>query len=101
MKQVIKQVQPIDEDELATDLKFLYHNRSDTVDQFIEEATAVMRYHLNQAVANYQYSLHEDLKRQISNEILQIIVRSEKPSIVQSSQQKQAPSEEADSGWAS
>lgn len=83
MKQVIKQIEPLDEDELEKDLRFLFNTRSETTDQFIEEAIPVIKYHLNQAMSKYQESLLKDLTFHMKNEIISVIVRSKRETIVE------------------
>lgn len=84
-KNVIKQVSPIDEESAEADLKFLYHNRSDTSDQFVEQGLALIKNHVNEAMLNYQMQLIEDLSTQMRGEIVNIIVRNKRQSIVEES----------------
>jgi hypothetical protein len=78
---VIKQIEPVDMDELEKDLRFLYHNRTDTVDLFVDEAIPVFKYHLNELVARYQEQLLADLTSSLSGEIAGIIMRSRRETI--------------------
>lgn len=89
---VVKQVEPVDEDELEKDLRFIYHNRNDTVDQFLDEATSVMKYHLNEMMVRYQEGLLNDLTSSLRGEILDVIVRSRRPTVY--GQSPAAPKEE-------
>lgn len=81
-RKIVKEIEPLDEDELTTDLKFLYHNRSDTVDLFIEEAIPVMKYHINQVMVAYQEKLMETLTNSLHGEIAGIILRTRRETIL-------------------
>lgn len=74
-KQEFRQIEPLDEDELDADLRFLYHNRTDTVDQFVEEAIPVIKYHVNEVIAKYQDKLLSELTNHIQGEIAGVILR--------------------------
>ena len=83
MKHVIKEISPTDVDALEADLKFLYNNRSDHVDQFVEEGIALFKSHLHDAMHNYQTQLLEDMSRHLRNEVLNVIVRSRREAVVE------------------
>jgi hypothetical protein len=74
-RKVQRMIEPLDEADLETDLKFLYHNRTDTVDQFIDEAIPVIKYHVNQVMTTYQDRLLEELTDYMRGEIAGVILR--------------------------
>lgn len=80
-KKIVKEIEPLDEGELTIDLKFLYHNRSDTVDLFIEEAIPVMKYHINKVMVEYQERLMETLTNSLRGEIAHIIVNTRRATV--------------------
>jgi len=81
-KKVIKQIEALDEDELEVDLKFLYHNRTDTVDQFIDEAIPLIKYHVNEVMIRYQDRLLEDLTGYLKGEIAGVILRVRRETVI-------------------
>lgn len=91
VKKVIQQIEPINEEELEKDLRFIWNNRSETEDQFLEELIPTIKYHLNEAMARYQVRLINDLGRQLKNEVIGIVVRNKRGTIV----------EEDDNEWGS
>lgn len=66
----------LDEDALETDIKFLMHNRSETDEQFIDEAIALIKTHMRTALAQYQVQLIDDLSRHLRDEVVNVVVRS-------------------------
>lgn len=78
-----KQIEPLNEDELDKDLRFLYHNRSDTADQFVDEAVPMIKYHVNEVVARYQERLLDELTEYMRGEIAGIILRVRRETILQ------------------
>lgn len=84
-KKVIRQIEPLDEDELEKDLRFIWNNRSETEDQFLEEIVPTIKYHLNEAMARYQLSMIDDISRQLKNEVVGIVVRSKRATVVEES----------------
>lgn len=80
-RKVTKQIEPLDEDELEKDLRFLYHNRSDTADLFVEEAIPVIKYHVNQVMAAYQEKLLEELTQYLKGEIAGVILRTRRETV--------------------
>lgn len=81
MRKVLRSIQPLDEDELEKDLRFLFHNRSETVDQFVDEAIPVFKYHANQVMASYQESLLENLTNSLKGDIAGIILRTRRETV--------------------
>lgn len=81
-KRIVKrQIEALDEDELDKDLRFLYHNRSDTVDLFIEEAIPIIKYHINEVMVRYQDRLLADLTNSLKGEIAGILLRTRRETI--------------------
>lgn len=80
-RKVIKQIQPLNEEELETDLKFLLMHHSDTAEHFVQEAIPVIKYHLNLAMADYQEKLLENLTWSLKGEIAGIILRTRRDSV--------------------
>lgn len=64
------------EDELITDLKFLFHNRSDTVDQFMEEALSLFDQHLNKRLADYQERTLKNATQYFQGEMATILLKT-------------------------
>lgn len=89
VKTVLRQIQPLDEEELEKDIRFTFNNRSDTADQFVDEMIPIIKYHLNQAMSKYQDKLVEDLSFHMKNEIISVIVRNKRETVV----------EDDDNGW--
>ena len=87
-RQEFREIEPLDEDELETDLRFLFHNRSETVDQFVEEAIPVIKYHVNQVMARYQDRLLPELTNYLAGEIAGVILRVRRETVI-----KKAPDE--------
>lgn len=83
MKKVVRSIEPLDEEELEKDIKFVLNSRSDTEELLISELVNVVKYHTNEALSRYQLHIVEDLSRNLKNEILEIIVRSKRSSIVE------------------
>jgi hypothetical protein len=80
-RKVVREIEPLDEDELIADLKFLYHNRTDTVDLFIEEAIPLIKYHINEVMVKYQDRLMDDLTNSLKGEIAGVILRTRRETI--------------------
>jgi hypothetical protein len=80
-KIVVRQIEALDEDELATDLKFIYNNRADTADLFIDEIIPVMKYHIARVMENYQDRLMNSLTNSLQGEIAGIILRTRRDTI--------------------
>lgn len=83
VKKVVKSIEQLDEAELEKDIKFVLQNRSDTEELLLQELVSVVKYHTNEALSRYQFHLVEDLSRSLKNEILEIIVRSKRETIVE------------------
>lgn len=83
MKKVLKSIQPLDEAELEKDIRFALNARSETEDQFVEEMLGVVKYHINEVMSKYQESLLKDLTFHMKNEIISVIVRSKRETIVE------------------
>lgn len=81
-RKVTSQIQPLDEDELEKDLRFVYQNRSDTVDQFIEEMIPIFKYHANEVMAAYQDKLLDGLTESLRGEIAGIILRMRRETVI-------------------
>lgn len=94
VKTVIKSIQPLAEEELEKDLRFLFHNRSDTADQFIGEAIPIIKYYLNQAMSQYQEDLVNDLSLHLKNEVIGVIMRNKRETVVEDH-----PPMEDDNDW--
>lgn len=80
-RRVVREIEPLDEDELTTDLKFLFHNRTEHIDQFIEEAIPMIKYHINEVMVKYQDKLMNDLTNSLKGEIAGVILRTRKETI--------------------
>lgn len=65
-----------EENKLVTDLRFLYENRSDTVDQFLEEALALFEDHLNEKIADYQDRVLEESTQYFKGEIATVLLKT-------------------------
>lgn len=83
VKKVVKSIEPLDEEELEKDIKFALNSRSDTEELLISELMNVIKYHTNEALSRYQHHLVEDISRNLKNEVLSIVVRSKRSSIVE------------------
>lgn len=81
-KKSYSEIQPVDEEELDKDLRFLFHNRSDTVDQFVEEAIPVFKYHLNKIMDEYQDGLLDDLTENLRGEIVNVMIRTRRGRVI-------------------
>lgn len=81
-RKVLKQIEPLDEEDLETDLRFLFHNCTETADQFVDEAIPVIKYHVNQVMASYQDKLLDALTDQIRGEIAGIVLRVRRETVV-------------------
>lgn len=96
-RRVIREIEPLDEDELTTDLKFLFHNRTETVDLFIEEAIPMIKYHINEVMVKYQDKLMADLTNSIKGEIAGVILRTRRETIYNAPLLK--PAEDTRNDW--
>lgn len=83
VKKVIKPIHGIDLDELDKDLRFLYQNETETVDQFIEAATDLIVSYLNDGMEHYQEYLMEELPMYFKGEIAGVILRARRKTIVE------------------
>lgn len=83
VKRVVKQIQPLDEDELEKDIRFAFNARSETEDQFVDEMIGVVKYHVNEAMSKYQQKLIDDLSFHMKNEIISVIVRNKRETVVE------------------
>lgn len=76
------EIEPLNEDELDKDLRFLFHNRSETVDQFVEEAIPVIKYHVNQVIGQYQERLLDELSSYLRGEIAGVMLRVKREQVI-------------------
>jgi len=67
---------PTPESELIADLKFLYYNRSDTVDQFLDEATALFDTHIAERISIYQERVLNESTRYFQGELAGVLMRT-------------------------
>ena len=66
------------DDKLVNDLKFLYHNRSDTIDQFMEEALSLFDQHLNERLGDYQETTLEQATQYFKGEMATVLLKTRK-----------------------
>lgn len=79
---------PTPESELIADLKFLYYNRSDTVDLFLDEALSLFDSHVNERLAQYQERILNESTRYFQGELAGVLVRTRRSYRQESEAQK-------------
>ena len=75
-KRVIRQIQPINEDELEIDLRFIYDHHANDADRFIDETISIIKYHVNLAMVDYQDAILGDLTHHLQHEVSSVILRT-------------------------
>jgi hypothetical protein len=63
-------------EELIADLKFIYHNRSDTFDLFLDEILPLIDYHVNESLGLYQERVLNEATNYFQGEIAGVLLRT-------------------------
>lgn len=80
---VKKQIQPVDWDNLDDDLRFTFQNYRDDEEQFIREATEVVKTHLNDMMVAYQEQILKEITDGFRGEAINIIMRSRRDTVIE------------------
>lgn len=102
-RRVLREIEPLNESDLTTDLKFLYHNRADHVDLFVEEALPMIKYHINEVMVKYQEKLLANLTNYMKGEVAGVILRTRQETIYEDVKKERAatvpPVEDGTYAW--
>jgi hypothetical protein len=95
VKKVLKQIQPLNEEELVADLKFLLNTHWDTNDQLIEQLVPLVKYHVTQVMSDYNQEIITNISRHLQSEVVGVVVRSKREAVYEDKPEV----EEVESAW--